>query len=80
VTTRQAPPDCGAMVVDQERLRRQGALALRRSRDGFAVEAVKSRGVDRPWSPAAAGGVEGEASLVRPAALRVSVNPGHRFR
>jgi len=69
VTTRQAPA-CGALVVDQDRLRRQGALALRRSRDGFAVEAVRPRGVDRPWSPAAAGGVEGEASLVRPAAPR----------
>ena len=66
VTARQAPPACGALVVDQDRLRRQGALALRRSRDGFAVEAVKPRGVDRPWSPAVAGVVEGETSLVRP--------------
>ena len=66
VTARQAPPACGALVVDQDRLRRQGALALRRSRDGFTVEAVKPRGVDRPWSPAVAGVVEGETSLVRP--------------
>ena len=70
VTTRQAPPACGALVVDQDRLRRQGALALRRSRDGFTVDAVKPRGVDRPWSPAVAGGVEGDASLTRPAAPR----------
>ena len=56
VTARQASAACGALVVDQDRLRRQGALALRRSRDGFAVEAVKPRGVDRPWSPAVAGG------------------------
>ena len=65
VTARQAPPGCSALVVDRDRLRRQGALALRRSRDGFAVDAVKPRGVDRPWSPAVPGGVEGEASLRR---------------
>ena len=70
VTARQAPAACGALVVDQERLRRQGALALRRARDGFAVEAVRPRGVDRPWSPAVAGGMEGEASLTRPATPR----------
>ena len=30
VTARQAPADCAASVIDQDRLRRQGALALRR--------------------------------------------------
>ncbi|MDB5578695.1 MAG: competence protein ComEC [Bradyrhizobium sp.] len=70
VTARQPQAACGARVVDQERLRRYGALALRRSSDGFAVDAVKPRGADRPWSPAVAGGVEGEASLTRPAAPR----------
>jgi competence protein ComEC len=70
VTARQAPPACAAAVIDQDRLRRQGALALRRSRDGFAVEAVRPRGADRPWSPAVPGGLEGEASLARPGALR----------
>jgi competence protein ComEC len=70
VTARPAPAACGALVVDQQRLRRQGALALRRGRDGFAVDAVKPRGADRPWSPAVADGVEGEASLTRPAAPR----------
>ena len=34
------------------RLRRQGALALRRKAGGFVVEAVRPRGFDRPWSPA----------------------------
>ncbi len=55
VTTRQVAPGCGALVVDQDRLRRQGAMALRRSRDGFAVDAVRPKGADRPWSPAVAG-------------------------
>lgn len=72
VTVRQVSPACSAAVIDLDRLRRQGALALRRSRDGFTVEAVKPRGVDRPWSPAVAGDVEGEARLVRPVAPRAA--------
>jgi competence protein ComEC len=71
VTARQAPPACGALVVDQERLRRHGAMALRRARDGFTVDAVRPKGVNRPWSPAAAGDTEGETNLVRPVAPRV---------
>ena len=66
VTARQASPACGALVIDQDRLRRQGALALRRSRDGFAVDAVRPGGVDRPWAPAVAGDVEDATSLARP--------------
>jgi competence protein ComEC len=66
VTARPAPPACGALVVDQERLRRQGALALRKTRDGFTVDAVRPKGVNRPWSPAAAGDVEGETNVLRP--------------
>ncbi len=68
VTARQAPPSCAAPVIDQNRLRRQGALALRRTGDGFAVDAIKPRGFDRPWSPAVAGDAEAETSLVRRAA------------
>jgi competence protein ComEC len=70
VTARPAPGACGALVVDQERLRRHGAMALRKSRDGFAVDAVKPKGVDRPWSPAVAGDTESETNLVRPVAPR----------
>ena len=55
VTAKQPPAACAASVIGQDRLRRQGALALRRSRGGFVVEAVKPRGADRPWSPAVAG-------------------------
>ncbi len=65
VTSRQAAPDCGASLIDAERLRRQGALALRRGGDGFAVEAVKPRGIDRPWSQAS-GAEEGDATLSAP--------------
>ena len=58
VTAKQAPPDCAAAVISLDRLRRQGTLALRKTRDGFAINAVRPAGFDRPWSPAVAG--EGE--------------------
>jgi competence protein ComEC len=72
VTARQPPAACAASVIDLDRLRRQGALALRRSRDGLAVDAVKPRGIDRPWSPALPGDGEAEATILapRPAAPR----------
>jgi competence protein ComEC len=66
VTARQAPASCAASVIDAERLRRQGALALRRSRDGYAVAAVKPKEIDRPWSPAITGEGEAEPTLVAP--------------
>jgi competence protein ComEC len=66
VTLRQAPASCGASVIGAERLRRQGAMALRRGRDGFVVEAVKPRGIDRPWSPAAADEGEADATVLAP--------------
>src|SRR6266702_88563 len=63
VTARPAPPDCAAMVVDRQRLASQGALALTRHGDGFAVQAVKAKGSDRPWSPATAGAGDFDGSL-----------------
>jgi competence protein ComEC len=66
VTARPAPSGCGASVIDAERLKRQGALALRRTRDGFAVEAVKPGGIDRPWSPASGGEGETETNIRAP--------------
>jgi competence protein ComEC len=71
VTARQPPGDCAASVIDADRLRRQGALALRRTPKGFEVEAVRPRGFDRPWSPTIAGGGDLDAPLLaRPVAPR----------
>src|SRR5437868_2366071 len=66
VTVRQAAASCAASVIDADRLRRQGAMALRRSREGFVVEAAKPRGIDRPWSPAIADESEADASVLAP--------------
>jgi competence protein ComEC len=58
VTVRQAPQGCAASVITSEPLHRHGAMALRRGRNGFTIDAVKPAGIDRPWSPAVA--VDGE--------------------
>ena len=72
VTARQPPPSCAAAVIDRERSQRQGAMALRRNGAGFAIDANKPKGLDRPWSPAVGGDTQLEATLAlpRPAAPR----------
>jgi competence protein ComEC len=52
ITAKPVPQGCAATVIDLARLRSQGAMALRRTSRGFAVEAVRPRGVSRPWAPA----------------------------
>ncbi|MGX9424787.1 MULTISPECIES: ComEC/Rec2 family competence protein [Bradyrhizobium] len=63
VTARPVPQGCAAAVIDAERLRRQGGLALRRNRNGFVIDAVKPAGLDRPWSPAVSGEGEPETTI-----------------
>jgi competence protein ComEC len=77
VTARQVPAGCAASVIGTERLRRQGAMVLRRGREGFGVEAVKTRAIDRPWSPAIAGDGEVEATILvpRPSPRSVDATP-----
>jgi competence protein ComEC len=77
VTAKQVPSPCRASVIDAERLRRQGALALRRTNEGFSVDAVKPRGIDRPWSPSAGGDndVETMIPVSRPARQAVDATP-----
>jgi competence protein ComEC len=70
VTARQAPPACASPVLDLDRLRRQGAMALRRTGSGFTADVVRPAGFDRPWSPAVAGDTGTEPSLERPQATR----------
>jgi competence protein ComEC len=70
VTSRQASPGCGALVIGQERLQKQAATGLRRTRSGFAIDAVRPNGVDRPWSPAAGEPAEPENGAARPTAPR----------
>ncbi len=70
VTARQAPPDCKALVIGQERLQKQVAIGLRRTRAGFVIDAVRPNGIDRPWSPAAGNQTEPENNNPRPPSAR----------
>jgi competence protein ComEC len=70
VTAKQASPDCGALVIGQERLHKQAATSLRRTRTGFVIDAVRPNGVDRPWSPAVGEPTEPENSYPRPVVAR----------
>jgi competence protein ComEC len=46
------PPGCAAAVISRDTWRARGALALRRTPAGFAIESVRAGNFDRPWSPA----------------------------
>jgi competence protein ComEC len=65
VTSKQAPSTCGALVIDQDRLQKQAAVSLRRTRGGFVIDAVRPNGMDRPWSPAVGEPTEPENSTPR---------------
>jgi competence protein ComEC len=51
VATRDAPPDCDALVIDRGFWRQRGALALYRDGAGFRVEGARAPNFDRPWAP-----------------------------
>jgi competence protein ComEC len=72
VAVRAAPSDCAATVIDRNRLRRQGGLTLRRKGSDFVIEAVRPKGLDRPWSPAIPDEGEDETTLTAKSAVRRS--------
>jgi competence protein ComEC len=71
VTAIPAPATCEATVIDLKRLRAQGVVTLRWVKRGFIIDAVKPRGINRPWS-LGTGDVETEAG---PAAGHPSIRP-----
>jgi competence protein ComEC len=72
VSTTSPPVGCRATVIELKRLRAQGAMALYWSRRGWTVEAVRSRGTDRPWSPLTG---DVETDVERGAASTLSSRP-----
>jgi competence protein ComEC len=54
VSTRDAPFDCAAVLVDRQVWRRLGAMSLRRVGAGFEITSTRPVGYDRPWARAAA--------------------------
>jgi competence protein ComEC len=76
VTSKQAPGDCKALVIDAEKLQKTGAMGLRWTGAGFVTEAIRPRGLDRPWSPAIPDTPEPETGAGRPTISRpVDVTP-----
>jgi competence protein ComEC len=59
VSSREAPPGCGAVVIDRPVWRRSGALAVWRAGEGFEISTTKPGGYDRPWARAVARGGDG---------------------
>src|SRR4029078_3716750 len=50
VTRRELPTECKALVIDRKVSRGNGAIALRRSGEGFEITAARPAGLDRPWA------------------------------
>jgi competence protein ComEC len=57
LSAHEAPPDCGALLIDRKVWKRTGAVALRRTGEGFDIAVARPPGYDRPWAraPEAAG-------------------------
>jgi competence protein ComEC len=50
VTSRELPGECKALVIDRKVSRGNGAIALRRTGDGFEITAARPGGLDLPWA------------------------------
>ena len=53
VSTRDAPPDCDAVVIDRQVSGRFGAMSLRRVGERFEITPARPAGYDRPWARSA---------------------------
>ena len=50
LSTRMAPPDCAALVIDRAVWQRGGAIALRHVDGKWEISAARPPGLDRPWA------------------------------
>ncbi len=75
VSAKPVPADCTAFAIGPDMSRARGAMALRRLGDRFAVDSVRPRGTDRPWSPAAVEADDGVATSPRVTRPPVDATP-----
>jgi competence protein ComEC len=76
VTAKQAPASCAALVIDRDELQKRGAMGLRRTSGGFVIDAIRPKGMDRPWSKAVGLETGTESAAVRPrVSLPVDATP-----
>jgi competence protein ComEC len=68
LTARTAPPFCRATVIDRTVWRQTGALALRRTANGFEREAARPAAELRPWARLRERGGNSTPAPVAPAA------------
>jgi competence protein ComEC len=66
VTSRELPTECKALVIDRKVSRGTGAIALRRSGEGFEITAARPAGLDRPWARGSIVPLETAAPASRP--------------
>ncbi|MGH6728258.1 MAG: ComEC/Rec2 family competence protein [Pseudolabrys sp.] len=50
ISPREAPGACHALLIDRKAWRENGAMALRRVGDRFALSAARPAGYERPWT------------------------------
>jgi competence protein ComEC len=70
VSASDAPPGCGALVVDRQVWRRSGAMTLRRVGESFQITAARPAGYARPWTRAPAPGSDTPVANRPPAPTR----------
>lgn len=75
VTSREMPGPCHALTIDRKVSRDRGAVALRRSGDGFEVTAARPVGQDRPWARARGVADEPAPATPRPGPLDATPRP-----
>jgi hypothetical protein len=52
VSSREAPGDCAALLIDRKAWRADGAIALRWTGNRFELSAARPARYERPWAPA----------------------------
>jgi len=67
VSSRTAPGDCAALLIDRKAWRENGAIALRVVGDRFEQTSARPSGYERPWAPPPRAAGNASATPVRPA-------------
>jgi competence protein ComEC len=67
ISSRQAPADCAAILIDRRAWLSHGATALRWTGERFETSQARPAGYERPWAPAPRLPLEAGQAPVRPA-------------
>jgi competence protein ComEC len=68
VSSREAPADCAARLIDRKAWRSHGAMALHWTGDRFEQSAARPPGYERPWAREPLTTSESGPAPLRPAA------------